>query len=451
MINGSNQQRLKSALIFAVATATLLLNDLRLTSFASSRLLAGAWQYEPNSHSYNYEPYYKPKPRKIYHKVLLCEKTLVSLEYVESSKYQHPGPQYSYENDASPSYYETHDSTGDSLLDIKGAHSIAVATIITSDKNAVSRNSTWRKVDGISRISERRPKVASRLESIQEDPSMLEDEDVDADNNEEGADSPPHASTRNHLTQQTRSQDKQIKKNKYHHKQQVADDQLLTSASESFYYEPQRRPSNYPLSHPPSYDNTQYDSYSLSDDDPLVKCDMWDLDKGISSRRPPDEILRLAVKTDFKTIREAINQCRRLSESSLTYSSESGMRDGLEISTEDIFSILAIKRGLLPGTKWCGLGDRASGYNDLGSKQQIDICCRAHDHCPIRLKPFRGDYGIYNMAFYTKSHCDCDADFYKCLREVRSKSADVLGNLYFNVMRLQCIRPERSKICIQNK
>lgn len=184
----------------------------------------------------------------------------------------------------------------------------------------------------------------------------------------------------------------------------------------------------------------------LPDNDPLVRCDMWDLEKGSKNRKPPREILRAAIRVDFETVRDAINRCRQLSEK--TASSEEDHKDGFEVmSIEDLLSLFSIKRGLIPGTKWCGLGDQAHSYNDLGQKQRIDLCCRAHDHCPIRLKPFRNDYGVINIALYTKSHCDCDADFYKCLRDVRSQAADMLGNLYFNVMKLQCLREERMKIC----
>lgn len=188
----------------------------------------------------------------------------------------------------------------------------------------------------------------------------------------------------------------------------------------------------------------------LTDEDPLVKCDMWDLEKGLKNRKPPKEILQMAVKADFDTVRDAINRCRQLSEKNLPPDDE--YRDGIEIlSTEDLISLFSMKRGLIPGTKWCGLGDQASSYNDLGPKHRIDICCRAHDHCPIRLKPFRNDYGVLNIALYTKSHCDCDADFYRCLREARSRTADMLGNLYFNVMKLQCMHEERLKICREMK
>lgn len=190
----------------------------------------------------------------------------------------------------------------------------------------------------------------------------------------------------------------------------------------------------------------RYSSNYLTDTDPLVRCDMWDLEKGSKNRKPPREILKSAVRADFNTVRDAINRCRQLSEKTLPPDDE--YRDGLEVmSTDDLVSLFSIKRGLIPGTKWCGLGDQAHSYNDLGSKQRIDLCCRAHDHCPIRSKPFRNDYGLLNLALYTKSHCDCDADFYSCLRDVRSRTADMLGNLYFNIMKLQCLREERMKIC----
>lgn len=197
---------------------------------------------------------------------------------------------------------------------------------------------------------------------------------------------------------------------------------------------------------PTTLGRRSYQLNMLPDEDALVKCDMWDLEKGLKNRKPPGEVLELAVRADFDTVRDAINRCRQLTEKTLPPDDE--YRDGIEMmSTEDLVSLFSMKRGLLPGTKWCGLGDQASTYNDLGAKHRIDICCRAHDHCPIRLKPFRNDYGVLNIALYTKSHCDCDADFYRCLREARSRTADMLGNLYFNVMKLQCIREERLKVC----
>lgn len=54
------------------------------------------------------------------------------------------------------------------------------------------------------------------------------------------------------------------------------------------------------------------------------------------------------------------------------------------------------------GTKWCGMGDSAKNYFDLGKRRDVDVCCRAHDHCPIRLKALRMGYGLINLSLYTK-------------------------------------------------
>lgn len=34
-----------------------------------------------------------------------------------------------------------------------------------------------------------------------------------------------------------------------------------------------------------------------------------------------------------------------------------------------------------PGTRWCGPGNTADDYDDLGAHPQEDKCCRQHDHC----------------------------------------------------------------------
>ena len=55
-----------------------------------------------------------------------------------------------------------------------------------------------------------------------------------------------------------------------------------------------------------------------------------------------------------------------------------------------------------PGTKWCGVNDIAENYHDLGEDRVIDKCCRAHDHCPIKIKPFDRNFGVFNYHPYTK-------------------------------------------------
>ena len=54
------------------------------------------------------------------------------------------------------------------------------------------------------------------------------------------------------------------------------------------------------------------------------------------------------------------------------------------------------------GTKWCGIDDIANNYFDLGKEVEVDKCCRAHDHCPMKIKALGSSYGIKNNHPYTK-------------------------------------------------
>lgn len=57
---------------------------------------------------------------------------------------------------------------------------------------------------------------------------------------------------------------------------------------------------------------------------------------------------------------------------------------------------------LLPGTKWCGTGDIAETYSDLGSEMAMDRCCRQHDLCPIKIRAYQNKYELMNDSLYTK-------------------------------------------------
>jgi len=99
-------------------------------------------------------------------------------------------------------------------------------------------------------------------------------------------------------------------------------------------------------------------------------------------------------------------------------------------------------KGILPGTLWCGFDDLAPNYYSLGTARQLDSCCRAHDHCPVKVKAFRNRYGLLNLHPYTKVHCDCDKHFYDCLKGVGSKKADSVGNFFFNFLQVQCLKED---------
>lgn len=56
----------------------------------------------------------------------------------------------------------------------------------------------------------------------------------------------------------------------------------------------------------------------------------------------------------------------------------------------------------LAGTKWCGVGNIALSYSDLGREREVDKCCREHDHCSDFIKPFRYKYGLFNWSLFTR-------------------------------------------------
>lgn len=62
------------------------------------------------------------------------------------------------------------------------------------------------------------------------------------------------------------------------------------------------------------------------------------------------------------------------------------------------------KYNLIPGTKWCGGGNEADDYYDLGEHDKLDKCCRAHDLCAMCLKTGKSGWGLSNywFPFYTR-------------------------------------------------
>ncbi|KAK4874520.1 hypothetical protein RN001_013880 [Aquatica leii] len=100
---------------------------------------------------------------------------------------------------------------------------------------------------------------------------------------------------------------------------------------------------------------------------------------------------------------------------------------------------LTLLSGIIPGTKWCGTGDIASNYFDLGAEPLVDRCCRAHDLCPVKVRAYSQRYNLTNTSLYTKSHCICDDDLFDCLKESDSPTAHIMGNVYFNLIQVPCV------------
>lgn len=62
----------------------------------------------------------------------------------------------------------------------------------------------------------------------------------------------------------------------------------------------------------------------------------------------------------------------------------------------------------MPGTLWCGDGDLADRYEDMGAHVGTDRCCREHDGCPFIIDGMTSGYGVFNYRMHTVSHCTCD-------------------------------------------
>lgn len=67
---------------------------------------------------------------------------------------------------------------------------------------------------------------------------------------------------------------------------------------------------------------------------------------------------------------------------------------------------------MFPGTKWCGKGQIAKEYDELGEDQEADVCCRDHDCCPLIIYSFDYKYNYFNFRLHTILHCDCDQRYY---------------------------------------
>ncbi|XP_033978702.1 group 3 secretory phospholipase A2 [Trematomus bernacchii] len=98
-----------------------------------------------------------------------------------------------------------------------------------------------------------------------------------------------------------------------------------------------------------------------------------------------------------------------------------------------------VKRGfIVPGTLWCGSGNKAPSYADLGVFSDTDSCCREHDHCKHTILSFQSKFGVFNSNIFTMSHCDCDNKFHSCLMNGNDSISGVVGYTFFNLLKMHC-------------
>lgn len=121
-------------------------------------------------------------------------------------------------------------------------------------------------------------------------------------------------------------------------------------------------------------------------------------------------------------------------------------------SIENYIEHVRRKRGAIPmypGTKWCGDGNISKSYDDLGENQDTDKCCRSHDYCQEYILPFSRRYGLFNWSAFTRCSCDCDNEFYNCLKNSTDAAANRIGYIFFNVLGTVCFRYEFTEMCLK--
>ncbi|KAI4480261.1 hypothetical protein M0804_010259 [Polistes exclamans] len=149
-------------------------------------------------------------------------------------------------------------------------------------------------------------------------------------------------------------------------------------------------------------------------------------------------------RVSFEQIMKLLQQCETL-DSIQTQDLLDTSEDKQDGKSYSRISPLTLFSGILPGTKWCGAGDIADNYHDLGREANIDRCCRNHDLCPVKVRAHTSRFNLNNNSLYTKSHCTCDELFYNCLKNTKNSIADLLGNIYFNIIRVPCIEDISSR------
>jgi len=171
---------------------------------------------------------------------------------------------------------------------------------------------------------------------------------------------------------------------------------------------------------------------------------------------------KLILEVDFKTMLQVVQACQDLQIQRCNTGNQysCNQQNGWNSTAGTNINMWTLLKGIVPGTKWCGLNDLAENYHDLGSGSyfEVDKCCRAHDHCPVKVHSFSTSYGVTNYHPYTKSHCSCDDLFYQCLKRISHNNKDNgakdlannIGRVYFNIFRLECAEAHYPKVCTKS-
>uniref|UniRef100_A0A1W7RA16 Phospholipase A2 n=1 Tax=Hadrurus spadix TaxID=141984 RepID=A0A1W7RA16_9SCOR len=148
----------------------------------------------------------------------------------------------------------------------------------------------------------------------------------------------------------------------------------------------------------------------------------------------PSDIVKYVNKKEMSKL---VNTCSNLHVKNLREEVFNIIKTPFDFARKLFKSLL-----IFPGTKWCGAGDVADDYDDLGIYEKTDKCCRTHDHCNDSIVGFETKYDLKNKDFYTKSSCSCDLRFHSCLYKKEAIHSDAVGHLFFNILQTQCFKDE---------
>lgn len=150
------------------------------------------------------------------------------------------------------------------------------------------------------------------------------------------------------------------------------------------------------------------------------------------------------IYMDYMTLVDVNELCRLLDFERLRASAKQQLQAPSQSQmslTQLIFSSLYDFRNfILPGTFWCGRGDKANNYWEVGPLAEVDLCCREHDHCPVRMEAGETNYGLTNSKAITVSLCECEHRFRDCLLTSQSDIGGKLSWIYFNLLQGGCLR-----------
>ncbi|KAL3313027.1 hypothetical protein Ciccas_008372 [Cichlidogyrus casuarinus] len=97
-----------------------------------------------------------------------------------------------------------------------------------------------------------------------------------------------------------------------------------------------------------------------------------------------------------------------------------------------------------PFTNWCGQGNTAKDYNDLGYYRDLDMCCRSHDNCKLSVSPGGSLLNYTNTGQYTHSACYCDEQLKICLKNdnkypFETIATKIITSIYFKWVKNPCL------------